>query len=105
MTEIRSRSRFLDSNGTDDRVLDGEGKAVGGEAVSAEGVILRFIDGLLDGDRITGRGRHLSLPAVEAPGHLEWWRKGRLHRDGGLPAVVSVNFTVLEWWEDGRKLL
>jgi hypothetical protein len=100
----RSGSRFAESNGADEKVLDGGGGPIRGEVTTSEGVILRFIDGLLDGDRITG-GETISLPAVEAPGHLEWWRGGRLHRDGGLPAVAGDNFRVLEWWENGNRLL
>jgi hypothetical protein len=100
---METRSRFIESNGGGVRCLDRDGRPRQGEVITGEGVILRFIDGFLDGDQATGRGL-VSLPAVEAPGHLEWWRRGRLHRDGGLPAVIADNFSVYEWWDQGSKV-
>jgi hypothetical protein len=99
---METRSRFIESNGSGVRCLDRDGNPLQGEVITGEGVILRFIDGLLDGDRTAGRGA-VTLPAVEAPGHLEWWREGRLHRDGGLPAVMADDFETHEWWDQGRK--
>ena len=32
-----------------------------------------------------------------------WYRDGKLHRDGGLPAIVWVEGTV-EYWVDGRQV-
>jgi hypothetical protein len=104
MMEKESLSKFVESNGSNEMVLDSGGKPKQGEVVTEEGVILRFVDGLLDGNVIVGYSGY-SLPAVEAPGHLEWWRRGVLHREGGLPAVISGNFQELEWWENGKKLL
>jgi hypothetical protein len=98
-------SRFAESNGGVKRCLDGLGNPVQGEIIAGDGTgtILRFVNGLLDGDAITGGGI-ISLPAVEAPGHLEWWRQGKLHRDNGLPAVISDNLSVYEWWVDGKQI-
>jgi hypothetical protein len=39
---------------------------------------------------------------VEGPGHLEYWREGKLHRDNGLPAVCSRGFHHREWWTEGN---
>jgi hypothetical protein len=97
-------SMFLESNGAEEKALDGEGNPLQGHIVTAGGVILRFIDGLLDGGMATARGEAYCLPAVESPGHLEWWKAGRLHREDG-PAVVSDNFRLSEWWQNGKKLL
>jgi hypothetical protein len=99
--EKKSLSKFLESNGSNEIVLDSGGKPIQGEVVTGDGVILRFVDGLLDGNMAAG----YSLPAVEAPGHLEWWQGGNIHRAGGLPAVISNDFEELEWWENGKKLL
>jgi hypothetical protein len=100
---MESRSRFIESNGGTVRCLDKDGNPLQGEVITGEGVILRFIDGFLDGDRMTGRG-FVSLPAVESGGHLEWWRGGRIHRGGGLPAVIAENFSIYEWWDQGKKI-
>jgi hypothetical protein len=101
-----SRSKFIESNGLTEKILDSGGAPLRGEAVTAEGgeaVILRFAEGLLNGDTETGAGV-AALPAVEAPGHIEFWRGGRLHRDNGLPAVQSDGYTVCEWWENGKRV-
>ncbi len=58
------------------------------------GAILRFKNGYLDGGQ---------LPAVECDDfHMEFYRKGRLHRDEG-PAVVSEGGKVKEYWKNGVK--
>ncbi len=56
--------------------------------------ILRFKNGLLDGG---------DKPAVECPetGHAEYWKNGRLHRDDGLPAVITNSGDREEYWLDG----
>lgn len=100
---IGTRSRFSESNGASEICYDAEGRPLHGEVITGEGVILRFNNGLLDGDIQMGK-KLISLPAVEMAGHLEWWRAGRLHRDSGLPAVISDNFTVKEWWINGLKI-
>lgn len=44
-----------------------------------------------------------NLPAIEGPkGHLEYFYKGRLHRDGGLPAVVGYGLSKGEIWIHGE---
>ena len=36
--------------------------------------------------------REGDLPAVEGPrGHKEWWIDGRRHREGGGPAVTQIS--------------
>jgi hypothetical protein len=99
-----SRSKFSESNGGVELCHDEQGKPLQGELVTEEGMILRFKGGLLDGDVYTAAGRSVALPAVESPGHVEWWRAGRLHRDHGLPAVISKNFTIWEWWVNGYRV-
>lgn len=66
-------------------------------------VIVRFRNGLLDGDSFTKDGRLIVQPAVETEGHIEYWREGRLHRDDGLPAIYSDDFSIKEYWENGIK--
>lgn len=43
-------------------------------------------------------------PAVETEGHIEYWRKGMLHRDNGEPAVYAEGFSVKEWWENNKRI-
>jgi hypothetical protein len=105
---MTTQSMYFESNGLNEKSLDSTGKPIQGEILTRRKdgtmVILRFVDGLLDGDRNTAAGKAISLPAVESAGHLEFWRGGKLHRDGGLPAVISDNFGLLEWWENGKRL-
>ena len=43
------------------------------------------------------------LPAIEcADGHKEWWVHGKCHRDGGLPAIEWANGGK-EWWFRGQR--
>ena len=67
-------------------------------------IILRFRNGLLDGDSFTKEGKLIVQPAVETEGHIEYWRKGKLHRDNNLPAVSTNGFTEEEWWENGNRI-
>jgi hypothetical protein len=98
---MKSASKFLESNGSEQQCFDANGNTLEGTIVTDGGLILRFYNGLLDGDVKAGNGMTASLPAVEGQNHLEWWRGGRIHRDSGLPAVVSDNLTRLEWWVNG----
>lgn len=66
-------------------------------------VIMRFRNGLLDGDSYTRDGKLIVQPAVETEGHIEYWREGKLHRDDGLEAVSTDGFTIKEYWENGIK--
>jgi len=43
------------------------------------------------------------LPAVEyVDGTKEWWKNGELHRDGDLPAVEWLCGDK-EWWKNGKQ--
>ena len=43
-------------------------------------------------------------PAIEdADGGREWYRDGKRHRDGDKPAVEHPNGT-REWWVDGKRI-
>lgn len=67
-------------------------------------VILRFKNGLLDGDYFDKNGIFIKVqPAVEANGHLEFWRNGKLHRDNGEPAIYSDNYNELYFFENGEQ--
>ena len=66
-------------------------------------IVMRFRHGLLDGDSFTKDGKLIVQPAVETEGHIEYWRKGKLHRDDGLEAIYAENFTVKEFWGNGKK--
>lgn len=67
-------------------------------------VITRWKNGFLDGDSIGPGGKVVVQPAVEADGHLEYWRNGKLHRDGNLPAVSTSGFSKEEWWNENRRI-
>jgi hypothetical protein len=64
---------------------------------------LRFKDGYLDGESQTSEGLRLVQAAVEAEGHLEYRRQGKLHRDNGLPALYSRKLREREWWIEGAR--
>jgi hypothetical protein len=96
-----SKSYHLESNGQGDICADTSGNPLEGTVVTEDGIIRRFHRGLLDGDSYTPEGKRITQPAVEGPGHLEYWREGRIHRDNGLPAVSADGFTRKEWWVDG----
>lgn len=100
----KTLSRYQNLNGTDYRQFDEYGEPLNGTRISEDlKTILRFRDGYLDGDVIS-RGRLVvAKPAVETSGHQEYWRKNRLHRDGGLPAVISDGLSKREWWVDGIR--
>ena len=67
-------------------------------------IILRFRNGLLDGDIYLNDQYITTKPAVETSGHIEYWREGKLHRDNGLAAVSSCGFTKKEFWKDGVRI-
>ena len=46
----------------------------------------------------------MQRPAVDTDGHIEYWRKGKLHRDDGLEAVYTDGFTTKEYWENGIRI-
>lgn len=101
----RSLSRYLSYNGRHYVATDEDGKPCEGKRISEDKCfILRFHDGLLDGDIYNAEGKVvMTKPAVEAPGHIEYWRQGNIHRDNGLPAITGNNFMVNEWWRDGHR--
>lgn len=93
-------------NNTDELSLDENGKPCEGTRLSLDKkTIYRFHNGMLDGDVYDKNGNVImQKPAVETKGHVEYWRKNRLHRDKGLPAVQSVGFSKSEFWENGVKI-
>lgn len=97
-----SDSYHIESNGTNDICRDKNGNLLEGTVISEDRIIRRFHNGLLDGDSYTPEGMRITQPAVEGPGHLEYWREGLLHRDHGLPAISSRGFTCKEWWVKGQ---
>jgi hypothetical protein len=99
-----SQSYHIESNQANDICRDAGGNPLEGIRVTEDGIIRRFHNGLLDGDSYTPEGKRITQPAVEGPGHLEYWREGRLHRDGDLPAVSTNGFTHKEWWEHGEHI-
>jgi hypothetical protein len=100
--EFVSQSYHLESNGANDVCRDRAGQPLEGSVITGDGIIRRFHEGLLDGDSYTPEGKRITQPAVEGPGHLEYWREGCLHRDGGLPAVAAKGFSDKEWWVEGE---
>jgi transcriptional regulator with XRE-family HTH domain len=68
-------------------------------------IILRFRNGFLDGDEFDNNGLFLGTrPAVETTGHIEYWRKGCLHRDEKQPAVITKGFKICEYWQEGKRI-
>ena len=42
-------------------------------------------------------------PAVVFGNTKEWWWKGKLHREGDLPAVIMNDGKSFEWWVNGKR--
>ena len=105
-----SKSLFLKLNKNDYQQTDEFGIPLEGDRLyiddsTGERMILRFINGLLNGDSFDENGNFLMQnPAVEGAGHLEYWRANKLHRDDGEPAVITNGFRDKEWWENGERL-
>lgn len=106
-----TKSLFININNLNKKQLDENGLPLNGLKIYAKDynngkkTILRFIDGFLDGDQFDEFGNLLrQKPAVETDGHVEYWRKNKLHRDNGEPAVLSDNFKTKEYWEDGIQI-
>lgn len=38
-------------------------------------------------------------------GHSEWWRKGVIHRDNNLPAIITDYGSWEEYWDNNQLLL
>lgn len=105
-----SKSIFIQFNGTNKQQVDSDGNLLNGTVLYASDydngkkTILRFIDGFLDGDVFDEYGNFvMQNPAVEGTGHLEFWRKNKLHRDNEEPAVLAEGFSIKEWWESGIR--
>jgi hypothetical protein len=100
-SETMSLSKHLETNGKREKCHDKAGKLLEEAVITADGYIHRFRAGLLDGSTEKD-GITITQPAVEGPGHLEYWRAGNLHRDEGLPAVISDGLKKREWWVNGE---
>lgn len=105
-----TKSLFIQLNKTDHQQIGEDGKPINGTVLYAadydngEKTILRFIDGFLDGDVFDSNGNFImQKPAVDGKGHQEYWRKNKLHRDNGEPAVYAEGFKIREWWKDGER--
>lgn len=108
---IESKSLYLEQNNSNKIHLDDFGLPMNGIRVDANAwdnknvVILRFRNGLLDGDIFINGQFVRTNPAVETQdGHIEYWRKGKLHRDEGLPAVISSGLKHKEFWVNGKPI-
>ena len=90
---------------TDENGLPAEGLRIGKDKDGNE-VLMRFLHGFLDGDSFDRNGKPLTQPAVERPcdGHIEYWRQGKLHRDGSEAAVITAGFGEKEYWVEGVKV-
>ena len=100
---METKSHFINYNMTKRKFLDIKGKPLNGVQISRDKTtVYRFRDGFLDGDVYDMDGRFITVkPAVEAPGHIEYWRKNMIHRDNDDAAVISEGFTVKEYWTNG----
>ena len=100
---MQSKSKYLHLNGTNVKQVNENGSPKNGEFFAEDKkTILRFKNGFLDGDIDTINGL-IVKPAVEGPGHQEYWRENKLHRDNEMPAVISDGFAQREYWIDGIK--
>lgn len=106
-----SVSLFIEYNNTNKISHNENGKPLEGMFVHADSydegkrVILRFRNGMLDGDVFDKDGNLImQKPAVEAEGHQEYWRANKLHRDNDEPAVYSEGFKIKEYWINGERI-
>lgn len=90
---------------------DSNGNLMSGTKIDVEefehgsSTLLHFVNGYLDGDVFSKDGKfEMQMPAVESKNHQEFWRKNKLHRDNGMPAVISGKPAQYEWWENGIRI-
>lgn len=103
-------SKYIYYNCKDIVCQDGDGNVITGAKIDSEAyghdevLVVRFRDGLIDGDVFNDDGTFkMQLPAVYGKNHQEYWRKNKLHRDGGLPAVISGDPAQTEYWVNGVR--
>lgn len=103
---METRSILINYNATGEKFTDEKGKPLDGTQIGEDReTILRFRDGQLDGDVFDENGNLVTVkPAVEKQGHLEYWRKNKLHRDNNLPAIISAGGSHNEYWENGFQI-
>ena len=46
--------------------------------------------------------KHLYTTVIDANGTQYWYKDGKQHRDGDLPALIYANGTQ-GWYKDGKK--
>lgn len=104
-------SKYIFYNLKDIVCQDDNGNVINGTKLDSEeyskgnSILLHFRDGYLDGDVFDKKGNFKEqLPAVEGKNHQEYWRKNKLHRDGGLPAIISGEPPKFEWWVNGVQV-
>lgn len=107
----KTLSRYVFYNLKDIVNQDDDGNVINGPKLDAEeyakgnSTLLHFRDGYLDGDVFDQNGNFIEQrPAVESKNHQEYWRHNKLHRDGGLPAIISGEPAQFEWWVDGVRV-
>lgn len=103
---MKTDSIFIEYNLTKRKFLDIKGEPLEGVRIGKDKkTIYRFRNGYLDGDVYDIDGRYITTkPAVEAVGHIEYWRCNKLHRDNNEPAVISQRFTRREYWNNGIQV-
>jgi transcriptional regulator with XRE-family HTH domain len=107
-----SSSLYIHMNGKDTKINDEYDNPLNGWRIDevtydnhGKTIILRFKNGYLDGDEFDESGKYLGArPAVETEGHIEYWRKGCLHRDGKQPAIITNGFRNFEFWKKGKRI-
>lgn len=62
---------------------------INGEKTTGDGTVLRFKNGYLHAE---------GTPAIEGPGHAEYWENGILIK------ALTDNFDTLEIWENGQPV-
>lgn len=108
---IETASLYIEMNGKNILHNDEYGNLINGTRIDTIAynndkkiILLRFRKGLLDGDEYDENGNYIETkPAVETTGHIEYWRKGFIHRDDGLAAIITKGFSEKEFWENGRR--
>jgi hypothetical protein len=75
-----------------------DGKLINGEKIYEDGTIVRYVNGLIDGNIYDSRGRVIyTMPAVEHKKGIEYWSKGWPQ---GSPAIILKRRSYEEYWKN-----
>ena len=91
-----TKSKCKDSFGV--AFYDEDGKLINGEKRYYDGTIVRYVNGLIDGNIYDSKGKIIyTMPAVKHKKGIEYWEKGWPQ---GSPAIIFNRSRYEEYWEN-----